>query len=196
MSADALDDNLDLQNTILTDVDDLDDLAEKRVKLDDSAKKDKIIRNSLPDLLSSHSNLVFNGRIQPRNLHHLLDKNILIISASAIKCTRILSNLVFLERKIGKLFAKHLKIQDQIQSLKQNLKKSETSLNVGTPNRLLKLSKFLDLERLDVIIIDMSLDVKKFSILDLKDTRRDLSTFLLGLQKQDIQVYELKDSFI
>jgi hypothetical protein len=103
-------------------------------------------------------------------------ENTLIIAASALKCTSILSDLKYLKRKIGKLFSRHLKVQDQTRKLQENA----TKVNVGTPNRILKL---LDQIKIKKVIIDTSRDAKGFSILDLKDTRKDLLDLLDNLDK-------------
>lgn len=190
MSADSLQDNLYLSDTNISD----DNISETHLSdthIQDVSSKDKISTKKrkvteLKTFLESYSCLEYNGHLNLEKMKSL--GNTLIVSASAIKCTRILAKLKFLKRRIGKLFSKHLKINDQISLLKRN---KNTRCNVGTPNRILKLKEFLPKDL--VVIIDMELDAKEFSILDIKDTRRDLMSFLDYLSKENraIQVYEL-----
>ena len=81
-------------------------------------------------------------------------------------------SLFSLKFPVAKLFAKHVKVIEQVEMLKQF-----TPIACGTPNRLAKLADIgaLDLSRIELLVIDMNRDrVKNLCILDIKDIRNDL----------------------
>lgn len=102
---------------------------------------------------------------------------IIVVCSSARRSADIINQMSkLLHCKIAKLFAKHFKIQDQVEILsKQNF-----PVAVGTPNRLLKLCEYgaLRLNRLTLFLIDMKADGKNFTILSLSDVQADLRTLL------------------
>ncbi len=61
--------------------------------------------------------------------------------------------------KVGKLFAKHFKVEEQRAELAQR----RLAVAVGTPNRLTKLADLgaLRLDRLRLIAVDVHLDAKQ-----------------------------------
>ena len=61
--------------------------------------------------------------------------------------------------KVGKLFAKHFKVEEQ----QADLAKRRLAVAVGTPNRLTKLADLgaLRLDRLRLIAVDVHLDAKQ-----------------------------------
>ncbi len=61
--------------------------------------------------------------------------------------------------KVGKLFAKHFKVEEQ----RADLERRRLAVAVGTPNRLTKLADLgaLKLERLRLVAIDVHLDAKQ-----------------------------------
>ena len=71
---------------------------------------------------------------------------------------------------ICKLFAKHLKIKDQVEALNTDVR-----IAIGTPNRLLKLADAgaLLLDRVEHIIVDCGKDAKDANIFDIKATKMD-----------------------
>lgn len=78
---------------------------------------------------------------------------------------------------IAKLFAKHIKIGEQIAFLKRR----RTGIAVGTPQRLddLMSEGTLNTTKLERIIIDAShIDIKKRGILEMKDTNLQLMKWL------------------
>ncbi|KAJ4346118.1 Protein cms1 [Ascochyta clinopodiicola] len=82
------------------------------------------------------------------------------------------------DAKVEKLFAKHLKLADQVASLKKN----RVDYGVGTPDRLSALleEKALSTENLKRVVIDVSyIDQKKRGILDMKDLHEALIKLLL-----------------
>jgi len=102
--------------------------------------------------------------------------SILIITSSAVRAVNLLrASAVFTGKtdcKTIKLFAKHLKIDDQIEKLKKPV-----HFAIGTPNRILKLieSGALNTRSLKHIIIDWSWeDQKKRTITTMPDVKEDL----------------------
>lgn len=77
---------------------------------------------------------------------------------------------------IGRLFAKHMKVPEQEAALRAE----PIGAAAGTPNRLVKLAESgaLKLDRLRLVVLDVSLDAKKMTILDHSETRADLCTLL------------------
>lgn len=199
MSADALQDNLCLEDySFQQENDEHDDQHAEQDNnsdqehidmLEDKGSKDKGQQRELEikDIIQGKA-LKYIGVTDLKSINP--KESTLIISSSAIKCTKILSDLSYLKKKIGKLFAKHLKFNEQLEQLQQEPRK----INVGTPNRILKLWKFLKTKKLKVII-DMSKDLKGFSILDIKDTRKDLLHLLDNLSSSDCKcrVFILSD---
>ncbi|KAF9913017.1 hypothetical protein EC991_005885 [Linnemannia zychae] len=106
---------------------------------------------------------------------------VLIVSASGIRAVEVIRALpLFAEAaKIGKLFAKHLKVPEQVHFLENTC----THICVGTPNRVDRLISdgVLDLSRLELVVIDAHTDAKKRTILDIQEIRVDLFK-MLGLE--------------
>lgn len=78
---------------------------------------------------------------------------------------------------VAKLFAKHMKLADQIKFLKSQ----RTGIAVGTPARLKELMDdgALEIDRLERIVMDAShIDVKKRGILEMKDVQVPLILWL------------------
>ncbi|KAG9243566.1 U3-containing 90S pre-ribosomal complex subunit-domain containing protein [Calycina marina] len=78
---------------------------------------------------------------------------------------------------VAKLFAKHMKVKEQVSMLKFK----RTGIAVGTPKRLQDLMEdgALAIDRLERIIIDCShIDVKKRGILEMQDTQIPLMSLL------------------
>ena len=98
---------------------------------------------------------------------------LIYLCSSAIRAVDVVRLFkTFKSMKVAKLFAKHLKIQDQ-QSF---LAKQKTAVAVGTPNRVLKLIQegHLKLTGLDFILIDTSFkDKKEMHFFDLPDVAAD-----------------------
>ncbi|KAF9104828.1 hypothetical protein BGX29_001169 [Mortierella sp. GBA35] len=106
---------------------------------------------------------------------------VLIVSASGIRAVEVIRALpLFAEAaKVGKLFAKHLKVSEQVHFLENTC----THICVGTPNRVDKLISdgALDLSRLELVLVDAHTDAKKRTILDIQEIRVDLFK-MLGLE--------------
>ena len=99
---------------------------------------------------------------------------VMIVAASAIRCTAILRQLEPVKRngkKIAKLFAKHLKIEDQRAFLARN----DCAFGVGTPARLAQLIDEFEKFKVVLVIVDSSAkDGKQRTIWEVKETRKDL----------------------
>ncbi|KAG5952127.1 hypothetical protein E4U53_001586 [Claviceps sorghi] len=77
----------------------------------------------------------------------------------------------------AKLFAKHMKIEEQATFLRTR----RTGIGVGTPARLIELMEIRDLKlhNLQRVVVDAShVDKKKRGIMDMKDTLMPLARFL------------------
>ncbi|RKF71153.1 Protein CMS1 [Golovinomyces cichoracearum] len=88
------------------------------------------------------------------------------------------------EAKVAKLFAKHIKIKDAINFLKNN----RTGIAIGTPQRIKDLIEqgALNIDRLERIIIDAShIDKKKRGILEMKETQVPLIVLLSHKELRD-----------
>ncbi|KXH34140.1 hypothetical protein CSIM01_07142 [Colletotrichum simmondsii] len=81
------------------------------------------------------------------------------------------------ESTVSKLFAKHMKVDEQVQFLQ----KTRTGIAVGTPARLMELvdNGALKLDKLQRLVVDAShIDQKKRGVMDMKDTMLPLARWL------------------
>uniref|UniRef100_A0A7S3PUB8 Uncharacterized protein n=1 Tax=Chaetoceros debilis TaxID=122233 RepID=A0A7S3PUB8_9STRA len=103
---------------------------------------------------------------------------VIIVCISALRAVAVLKEISSLNIRAAKLFAKHMKISDQVNMLNEN----SYSIAVGTPGRLLKLTETKDgdgdealsLEHTELILIDCAEDKKKFTVCASNDTAPDL----------------------
>lgn len=97
---------------------------------------------------------------------------LLIISSSAIRCVEILRGMKTLTTKChaAKLFAKHIKIEEQVSILKERV-----NIAGGTPSRIKKLIEIdaLKLSRLSVLMLDMHKDAKGLTLFDVPQVRNE-----------------------
>jgi ubiquitin carboxyl-terminal hydrolase 48 len=93
---------------------------------------------------------------------------VVILSSSALRAVEFLKPLSVFRCKIAKLFAKHMKVQEQVELLS----KSYQPIAIGTPGRMKKLLEMnaLSFQHTTHLIIDLQIDKKNMTILDLKDT--------------------------
>ena len=97
---------------------------------------------------------------------------VLIICSSARRAADVINSLSKTFRSvIAKLFAKHFKLQEHVEFVKTQ----QFHLAVGTPNRVAKLMEYgaLHLDQTQLILVDMLLDSKSFSVMTLPDTKAD-----------------------
>lgn len=108
---------------------------------------------------------------------------LVIVSTSALRSLEILRGLKSFTKQChpAKLFAKHMKVEDQATSLKS----SRVNIASGTPSRINKLINMdaLTLSRTGIILLDMYRDVKGYSLLTLPQ----VSTEFWDLYKSHFQ---------
>ncbi|TDH68294.1 hypothetical protein CCR75_003243 [Bremia lactucae] len=128
----------------------------------------------------------------PAYIHHLLpsfkrdfigkgirrDKSpiFLILCSSALRCVQVIKPLASFKCKVAKLFAKHMKADEQAKQLARNF----LPIAVGTPARVKKLleTEALSLKHTTHVIFDMQKDKKQLTVLDLKDTASEMVDLL------------------
>ncbi|QDS68069.1 hypothetical protein FKW77_009884 [Venturia effusa] len=120
----------------------------------------------------------------------------IVVAASGLRAadvTRALKSFSSKEGAVTKLFAKHIKIAEAVETCK----KSRMPMGVGTPQRIFDLLEdgALSASHLKRIVIDAShIDVKKRGILDMKELLLPLvkvlnqSTLRLRYAKKDTQI--------
>ncbi|KAL8201794.1 hypothetical protein R6Q57_010941 [Mikania cordata] len=95
---------------------------------------------------------------------------LLTISLSALRSLELFRSLKPFTKECpaAKLFAKHLKIEDQVSCLKNHV-----NVACGTPSRIKKLidMEALGLSRLSVVVLDMHTDVKGYSLFSIPQIR-------------------------
>ncbi|KAF6133967.1 hypothetical protein GIB67_040731 [Kingdonia uniflora] len=91
---------------------------------------------------------------------------VLVISTSALRSLELFRSLrpLTAECRAAKLFAKHMKIEEQVSALK-----SRVNIASGTPSRINKLIDMdaLRISRLKLLVFDMHTDAKGYSLLSL-----------------------------
>ncbi|RBQ72371.1 hypothetical protein VDGD_02472 [Verticillium dahliae] len=95
------------------------------------------------------------------------------------------------ESTVSKLFAKHMKVDEQTKFLQSQ----RTGIAVGTPARLMALvdNGALSLAKLDRIVVDAShIDQKKRGVMDMKETMLPLAQWLTRNEFKDRYVDEKK----
>ncbi|KAJ0702795.1 putative protein Cms1 [Helianthus annuus] len=95
---------------------------------------------------------------------------LLTISLSALRSLELFRGLKAFTKECpaAKLFAKHLKIEEQVSCLKNHV-----NVACGTPSRIKKLidMEALGLSRLSVLVLDMHTDVKGYSLFSIPQIR-------------------------
>lgn len=112
---------------------------------------------------------------------------VVIVAASATRCTQIIKSISakLIKVKVAKLFAKHIKVSEQITMLS----KEYFPVAIGTPHRVQKLIEVgaLHLSHTTIVLVDHTPDIKKFTIF----TQPDIVQDWYGLLYQSI--YEHRD---
>lgn len=116
------------------------------------------------------------GKHAKRKLSHaFVEKgapHTLVIAGSGLRAadlTRALRGFQTSESFVAKLFAKHIKLKEAIESTKV----TRMNIGVGTPQRVIDLLEAgaLDVEKLERVVVDASfIDGKKRGILDMRET--------------------------
>ena len=102
---------------------------------------------------------------------------VLVLCASALRASTIINRMSGLLRvPMAKLFAKHLKVPEQVEDLSKNT----YPIAVGTPNRVLKLLELgaLTNKDLQLVIVDNAEDTKQFTLLTQGEVARDFYSFM------------------
>ena len=152
--------------------------------------------DNLSTFLKMQSNALKPVPLKPPGAPHTI-----IVTASGIRAADVCRSLKFglpkqgvKDPNVAKLFAKHLKVADQVVHLKKNKcveplppafyadKLYGVDFGVGTPDRLVALleEKAISTANLKSVVIDVSyIDQKKRGILDMKDLHESLIKLLL-----------------
>jgi len=103
---------------------------------------------------------------------------LLVVCSSAIRATQIIKSISskLIKCKIAKLFAKHFKVEEQMEMLS----KEYFPIALGTPNRISKLIEVgaLSLRRVSMVLVDVTPDSKSFTLLTLNEVKNDLYKLL------------------
>lgn len=102
--------------------------------------------------------------------------------------------------RVWKLFARHLDLTDQQESLNAEVKTKTVNVYIGTPNRIKKLAQAgtikLGSKKFKSIVFDCSLNKKQFNMLETHETRDDAFGVLTfakkSLIKRKLKVYLAK----
>ena len=139
----------------------------------------KILVQVVQTIHASSSSSVSRVRGSPR---------VILVCSSAIRSVQVIALLSkSMKCKIGKMFAKHFKITEQIEALQ----KTYYPIIVGTPHRILKLIELgaLGLEECKAVLLDMALDSKDFSLLTLPAVHADVYRFIdMVSRKEEIKL--------
>ncbi|KAK7209565.1 hypothetical protein V2G26_016743 [Clonostachys chloroleuca] len=144
---------------------------------DTSSWQEQRILTNLPDFLEQFSEDkegLSRSSKKPGSPHTL------IVAGAGLRAADIVRAVRKFQTKncaVAKLFAKHMKIEEQITYLKSK----KTGIAVGTPARLADLidNGALSLENLERLVVDAShIDQKKRGVMDMKDTMMPLARFL------------------
>ncbi|XP_038710009.1 uncharacterized protein C3orf26 homolog isoform X2 [Tripterygium wilfordii] len=107
---------------------------------------------------------LLEGKVEPGS------PAVIFISTSALRSIELLRGVRSLtkECRAVKLFSKHMKVEEQV-----SLLKNRVNFASGTPSRIKKLIDIeaLGLSRLTVIVLDMHVDVKGYSLFTLPQVR-------------------------
>lgn len=104
----------------------------------------------------------------------------LIVASAGMRAANLVRSVRKFQKKgntVGKLFAKHFKVEEQVSFLQKN----RTGISVGTPQRLMDLMEngALSIDSLKRIVVDAShIDQKKRGIMDMRETMMPLVQLL------------------
>ncbi|KAM3499267.1 hypothetical protein MY10362_007465 [Beauveria mimosiformis] len=138
----------------------------------------------LPDFLA---NFCTNPDSLAKASKNMATPHSIIVTGAGLRAAdivRAVRKFASKEIAVAKLFAKHMKVDEQVTFLN----KTRVSIAVGTPARLSELidNGALSLEGLHRIVVDAShIDQKKRGVMDMKDTMMPLAKFISKKQFQD-----------
>lgn len=140
--------------------------------LKEVASKEDALNENWPLYLES----VLNVKQMAKKTKDHGHPRILIITSSAMRAQNIIKNMRTLRLNSAKLYAKHMKVDDQLKSLQSQV----CHYAIGTPNRILKLIVLQPeiVSHLEVLIVDGWRDLKKRSVLDIPECLSDFYPLL------------------
>ncbi|GLI77157.1 protein cms1 [Penicillium ochrochloron] len=152
--------------------------------LDTTSFSDSRTLDKLPDFLKTFSpkSADLSKASEKKGTPHTL-----VISAAALRAADVVRALRAFQTKeaiVGKLFAKHIKLEEA----KQFLERARTGIGAGTPARIADLIACgsLNLDELERIVIDGShIDQKQRGIFDMKETHLPLLQLLTRPELRD-----------
>lgn len=147
-----------------------DKLTEKAVRDTTSTSKPRTAEH-LPDFLERFAGSKRKKKLGQANPAKGSPHTLVIAGAGlrAADLVRALQKYRTKDALVAKLFAKHIKLKESIETVK----KARISIGVGTPQRIIDLLEdgALKAEGLERIVVDAShIDVKKRGMLDMKET--------------------------
>ncbi|KAF9872256.1 hypothetical protein CkaCkLH20_10348 [Colletotrichum karsti] len=104
----------------------------------------------------------------------------IVVTAAGLRAADLVRALRGFQNKkntVSKLFAKHMKVEEQVKFLQT----TRTGIAVGTPARLMELADHgaLCLDKVQRVVVDAShIDQKKRGVMDMKDTMMPLARWL------------------
>ncbi|KAJ5886449.1 Protein CMS1 [Penicillium subrubescens] len=152
--------------------------------LDTTSFPDSRTLDKLPDFLKKFSpkSADLSKASEKKGTPHTL-----VVSAAALRAADVVRALRVFQTKeaiVGKLFAKHIKLEEA----KQFLERARTGIGAGTPARISDLIACgsLNLDELERIVIDGShIDQKQRGIFDMKETHLPLLQLLTRPELRD-----------
>ncbi|KND92647.1 Protein cms1 [Tolypocladium ophioglossoides CBS 100239] len=151
---------------------------------DTTAWQEKRTLDNLPGFLEKFTEDPESLKKAPKRKgspHTLIVAGAGLRAADIVRATRQFSSK---DNIVAKLFAKHMKVDEQVAFLKN----TKTGIGVGTPARLMELidNGALSLDNLRRLVVDAShIDQKKRGIIDMKDTMMPLVRFLVRGEFKD-----------
>lgn len=140
------------------------------------ALEDKpVFVQSIMNGIASYKKIIVKNSMKDKN--ELGSSIVVILCSSAIRATKIIKDLSkCLKCRVAKLFAKHLKVHEQIELLS----KEYYPVAVATPNRFLKLIELgaVSLNSTALVLVDGTEDTKKFTISTLNGVKEDFYKLL------------------
>lgn len=141
-----------------------------KLNINESHTLDKLNKLIKTQLFADYKSTLCSS-VQSSIVHH--SPYIVYICSNALRCVEVVRSLYTLglhKSMIVKLFSKHIKIEEQIQLLDNDIR-----IVCGTPNRIHKLidNNSLQLDRCRYIVCDMQRDSKNYTLFTLPDVSHE-----------------------
>ena len=136
--------------------------------------------DALPDFLEHFAGTTKRKKKLSQSLPSAGSPHTLVITGAGLRAadlTRALRKFETKDSKVAKLFAKHIKLKEAIETVK----KTKMGIGVGTPQRVIDLLEdgALKVEGLGRVVVDAShIDQKKRGVLDMKEVQVPLVKLL------------------